>query len=350
MLLEYSREKLPYTQTKALFQPCNPSTSNKRIRIFTILLSCLALWFLFPRHLPCGSSTSYRSPYAFVTFLAQHPNHDNKTVPDSEDHYYIASRTLAYQLLHAPETRTNTSIPFVVLVTKDIAAHKVDRLRQDGATVKVVENIEASWMESGMKKWRHTMDKLYLFAMTEYEKVLFIDADMLIVKRLDSVFIDHTTAPKMVDPTLALEDEGPLPISYVLSAQAAFETAHHDYPPSTEYSATGHLSSGFFVASPCLKMYEYYIQLSKMEGRFRDNAMEQDLLNYAHRRDGPMPWTDITYTWTTTWPSMREYKAGAATLHEKFWEENLRIDLGIRKLWYEAKGAMEGYWNAKEEM
>ena len=77
--------------------------------------------------------------------------------------------------------------------------------------------------------------------------------------------------------------------------------------------------------------------------------MEQDLLSYAHRRDGPMPWTDITYTWTTTWPSMKEYQAGAVTLHEKFWEENLKVDLGIRKLWYLARGEMEGYWFGRQE-
>ena len=74
--------------------------------------------------------------------------------------------------------------------------------------------------------------------------------------------------------------------------------------------------------------------------------MEQGLLNYSHRRDGPMLWTEIYYQWTTNWPSMKEYDAGAASLHEKCWDPKMNLDLNLRKLWYIAKGEMEGYYRA----
>lgn len=130
----------------------------------------------------------------------------------------------------------------------------------------------------------------------------------------------------------------------MLSAQAYIEGRSHAYPPDHN----DYFSSGFMLAKPSIEMFNYYISLTKIEGRFRANALEQDLLNYAHRRDGPMPWMDVYYKWTTTWPSMKEYDAGAASLHEKWWDESIALDLKLRKLWYMVRGEMEGYHIALE--
>lgn len=73
-------------------------------------------------------------------------------------------------------------------------------------------------------------------------------------------------------------------------------------------------------------MYEYYVSFTEVKGRFRANAMGQDIFDYAQRRDAPMPWTSMYYTWTTSWPSMKEYKAGAASPHDKWWDETINLD------------------------
>ncbi|KAL9104296.1 MAG: hypothetical protein Q9163_000737 [Psora crenata] len=320
----------------------------KLVLIALTLFITISLLTCFPLRLYSPTSTaslaSSRSPYAYVTLLAQHPDLDNKTVPDDQDEYYLAVRTLAYQLLHAPETRTIASIPFVVLATKDIPQHKVDRLRKDGARVEIVEGIHADWLVPGLSRWRDMMCKLWMFELVEYEKVLFLDADMFIAKRIDGIFTDPATGPLSVNHNLAKHDEGPLPDTYLMAAQAYMEGRSHPYPPPK----TDHFSGGFLLAKPSLKMLDYYLSLLEIEGRFRADAMEQDLLNYAHRRDGPMPWSDVTYIWTTTWPSMKEYEMGAHSLHEKWWDESIVLDLRLRSLWYVARGEMKGYYNALE--
>ncbi len=63
-----------------------------------------------------------------------------------------------------------------------------------------------------------------------------------------------------------------------------------------------------------------------------------------------MPWTEVYYQWTTTWPSMKEFKAGAASLHEKWWDESIGLDKDLRRLWYEAKGQMVGWHAARDQM
>ena len=294
------------------------------------------------------SSTSLltsKSPYAYVTLLAPNPKLDNKTVPDDEDEYFVGTRVLAYQLLHAPRTCTNTSIPFVVLATPDIPESKLERLRKDGATVKVIERISESWMKPGLQRWRDMMSKLRVLELTQFEKVLFMDADMYIADRMDGIFTDPTAEPLVSKSELAIDDEDPLPETYIFSAQQYMEGRVHPYPPP----AGDYFSGGFFLCQPSMVTFNYYLAIAKIKDRFNSNAMEQGLLNYAHRREGPMPWTDIYYKWTTTWPSMKEYEAGAHSLHEKWWDEKIRLDPDLRKLWYIARGEMEGYHRGSEQ-
>ncbi|MCJ1451073.1 hypothetical protein MMC28_001407 [Mycoblastus sanguinarius] len=330
---------------------------NKRIQTALFLLFSLVIWVLTLSpfrvttpapifNAPSSTlSTSAKSPYAFVTLLNLNPELDNKTHADGEDEYFVGTRVLAYQLLHAPNTCSNTSIPFIVLATPDITESKLDRLRKDGATVKVVERISESWLKPGLERWRDQMSKLRMLELTQYKKVLFMDADMIVTRRMDGIFTDPTTEPLSPNTKLVKEDEGPLPKSYIFSAQTYMEGRVHPYPPP----AGDYFSGGFFLVQPSISMFHYYISLLKIEGRFNSNAMEQGLLNYAHRRDGPIPWTEIYYKWTTTWPSMKEYEAGAASLHEKWWDTKITLDLNLRKLWYIVRGEMEGYHRALEQ-
>ena len=329
---------------------------NKRIQatIGSLVVILVLAFILDPLHLGQKSpfslnfsafSSVSKFPYAYVTLLAPNPKLDNHTVPDDEDEYFVGTRVLAYQLLHSPKTGTNTSVPFVVLATKEVPESKLERLRKDGATVKVVENISESWMKPGLLRWRDMMSKLRMLELIQFEKVLFMDADMYIVERMDGIFTDPTTEPLVPKSELAVEDEGPLPESYIFSAQQYMEGRVHPYPPP----AGDYFSGGFFLCQPSIAMFNYYLTIAKIENRFDSDAMEQGLLNYAHRRDGPMPWTDIYYKWTTTWPSMNEYEAGAHSLHEKWWDEQIDLDPHLRKLWYIARGEMEGYHRGVEQ-
>lgn len=330
---------------------------NKRTQAGLFAITLTALWLLMFSpfkilpHSPGFSTVSAptsdatTSPYAYVTLLASNPKFDNTNSSDEEDEYFVAVRVLAYQLLHAPTTGTNTSIPFVVLATPDIAESKLERLRKDGATVKVIEKLSESWIKPGLERWRDVLSKLRILELTEYEKVLCLDADMYITRRLDGIFTDPTTTPRKPITELALEDEGPLPPSYMLSAQTYMEGRVHAYPPPTGSDTFG---VGFFLCQPSIEMFNYYLRVSKIKDRFNSNAPEQGLLNYAHRSEGPMPWTEVYYQWTTTWPSPKEFEAGAASLHEKWWDQSIVLDPGLRQLWFGAREEMVAFYQGLE--
>jgi hypothetical protein len=53
--------------------------------------------------------------------------------------------------------------------------------------------------------------------------------------------------------------------------------------------------------------------------RFDANLPEQNLLNYAHRRDGNMPWQTLWYGWNVHFASSEDLEGGVASVHEKWW-------------------------------
>lgn len=40
----------------------------------------------------------------------------------------------------------------------------------------------------GYEHWNNTLDKLYVFSLTDYDKVIFLDSDMMVVRNIDHLF------------------------------------------------------------------------------------------------------------------------------------------------------------------
>lgn len=47
----------------------------------------------------------------------------------------------------------------------------------------------------GYEHWNNTLDKLYVFSLTDYDKVIFLDSDMMVVRNIDHLFdMPHMSA------------------------------------------------------------------------------------------------------------------------------------------------------------
>lgn len=304
---------------------------------------------------------SPQSPFAFVAFLAdnwQHKEFDN----DDEDIYFYSTRVMGYQLMHNPSTRTNTSIPFVVLTTKGVSERKRSRLRKDGATVITVDDVPLpNWFSISNPYWVDVMTKLRVFQQTQYEKILLLDADVLPVRRLDDVF--HDPATETVAPLLDKKrdnDSIPLPATYMFAGMTAGGGREHDsetkekyYASMAKYNELEQVNAGFLLAAPSQEIYDYYTSILREEGRFDPSAPEQNMLIEAHRLDGPMPWKSIRYDWVINSPNFQDYENGVHAVHEKLWKGEHRIEeFGLKDLaalWDKARGEMEGYYRALDE-
>jgi alpha-N-acetylglucosamine transferase len=283
---------------------------------------------------------SSSSRYAIATFLA-----GDESEP-LEDPYFVATRILTYQLLHANETRCSRNLPFLVLVTHKVSQNKRDQLAKDGAEVVPVEDLPLSWwIKTGVTRWRDQFTKLRLLEMVEYDRILFIDADTLLTRPIDDIFDE----PVVRDPAETkfhrtrqiLSDEAQLPAQYVFAVRsdnALTGERDHPFPPLP----TLVFSAGFWVAAPSKEMFKYLLSVMGHWRRFNPHEMEQSLLNYAFRRAGVMPWVELDYRWSATWPSIRDLEGGVASLHEKFWKTGPEE---LVKVWRSWKERMEAYYN-----
>jgi alpha-N-acetylglucosamine transferase len=285
--------------------------------------------------------------YAIATFLTGDPASQD----DEDDDYFIATRVLTYQLLHANETRCHDpTIPFEVIVTSTVSQKKIDQLISDGAIVRRVEDIPLRWwIKTGVTRWADQFTKLRLFEMTQYDRILFIDADTLITRPVDAIFDE----PSIRAPYSALlnrkkavksDEIGVLPAEYVFAARsdnALTGERDHPFPPLP----TNVFSAGFWVAAPSLDMFQYLLSVMNHYRRFDPHTMEQSLLNYAFRRDASMPWIELDYQWSATWPNEKDVEGNVATLHEKFWSTGPDE---LQGKWQHARRRMEAYYDTEK--
>ncbi|KAH8750442.1 nucleotide-diphospho-sugar transferase [Hyaloscypha finlandica] len=280
--------------------------------------------------------------YAFTAFLAS----SNEAADDNKDLYFVATRMMIYQLLHDPETRTNNSYPFVVLVTKDVSERKKNRLVKDGAEVIVVEKLSLEWAKV-RKQWQDVLTKLRLFELVQFDKVLFLDSDTIITKRMDGIFDDPAAqsqknlgdSSENKSPT----DEGQQPSTYLFAGNAGSGGYDHVYPPPKG----NNFNAGCMVFRPSKEMFEYYSRLAKIKDRFPGRTPEQSLWSYAHRRDGNMPWKQLHHDWNVNWATWDDKEHGIASLHSKFWE--LDHDKKLQEFAMKIRWEMEGYWKGVEK-
>ena len=154
-----------------------------------------------------------------------------------DDEYFVSVRILGYQLMHSPKTGTNDSIPYLVCVSHTVSQQKRRILEEDGAIVILVETVpNPDWLSTdGINpRWKDLMTKLRIFQLTQYEKILYTDADMIILQSMDGIFHDSSARPLKSHPDMPQSDLTNPPPTYMFAAQAQAMGWTHPYPPASD--------------------------------------------------------------------------------------------------------------------
>ncbi|KAK4507849.1 hypothetical protein PRZ48_001584 [Zasmidium cellare] len=296
-----------------------------------------------------SSLETTKAKFAYATFLGPNPSQDQEK-DINDDKYFVAARLLAYQLLHASETRTTHDYPFIVLVSEGVSEVKRERLRKDGAIVWERELVDAAWINTPVPGWRTVLTKLRLWELTQFDRICFLDGDTVLAKPLDAVFEDPAAAhPKMTDtkPKAIKPDEGPLPESYLYAGIQEIAPVHQ-YPPTEEHHDWPnywYLNAGFFVMQPSLDVLAYYLSLLDVPNKFDAGLPEQNLLNYAHRPDGNMPWTHLDTKWNMHFVTWDDLQGGVHSLHANFWKPSDERLVPFLLQW---RWRMEGFFEGRD--
>lgn len=108
------------------------------------------------------------------------------------EEYLIALRVLLYGYKHDPETR-DTDRDVVVLTTPQVTFEVEDLLRSEGAIIsrhELITSIPNPHDLSGTHRWKDQFNKLLIWNMTQYERVLMTDSDMLMAKSMKGIWDD----------------------------------------------------------------------------------------------------------------------------------------------------------------
>lgn len=319
-----------------------------KFRLLSVVLLSLFLgiaWYLHATSAPSPPAylgSSYRNydssahlpdtDFAIATFL---------TGQATDDSYFVATRVLTHQLLRAEATKIDPKkVTFLILCSESVSKEQKDALRDDGATIVEVRDVPVNWwIHSGVTRWKEQFTKLRVFEMIEYKRILFMDADILITGRIDAIFEEPevaTLAPTLDRKKQAKWGESQLPAQWLFAARsdnAFIGERQHPTPPLQTLS----FSAGFFLVAPDRSIFEYLLSIMAIPRRFDPFTMEQSLLNYAFRREGRMPWRELHWKWSATWPNEKDVEMGVVTLHEKLWKTGPQA---LQDIWNRRKGEM----------
>jgi glycogenin glucosyltransferase len=92
-------------------------------------------------------------------------------------------------VLHKTLINTGTEYPFLVLLTSDVSTYTISILEKQNIQYKVIDSIINNPTDVDKKhRWFSTYSKLHVFNQTQYDKIVYLDADILVLKNIDELF------------------------------------------------------------------------------------------------------------------------------------------------------------------
>lgn len=262
------------------------------------------------------------------------------------DYYFEATRILAYRLLHRSDTKDLQGRRLIVLTTESVLPFQIRALQDTGAIVRPVAAIAPPKGTDPTRinpQWKDQYTKLALWNMTEFSRILYIDADILPIRPMSPVF----------DTPLSIDKDGE---EYIFGAtyDSAWLRDFGRYsrpvptPGPNDTHAGGAFNAGMFFIKPSRKQAAYVqsIYETPVEGQDFTNGMEQDMLHYAYRDEGEYPWTRLSQMYNTQWPRLEDWEVSHA-LHDKMWREDSPVQWDLRRYWYVAWGEMLGWMDER---
>lgn len=112
--------------------------------------------------------------------------------------------TYGVALLVESMKRVNTQYPLHVLITNNVSEAAREMVRQLGVTFEIVDTISVTDEINEYNKtinaplaatWKDCWTKYRIFDLTQFDKIVFLDADIMVLKNLDHLFdLPHMTS------------------------------------------------------------------------------------------------------------------------------------------------------------
>lgn len=212
-----------------------------------------------------------------------------------------------------------------MLVTENVAQWKQDRLAADGAMVKVVPILqipnlpsrEATYAPKPMSiycRWIDQFTKLQLWKLTEYDRIVYMDSDLLPLANTEELF--------SMDIRQTSSTEVPFEYSFAASPNLLGKGEDGSINVGVGFNA------GFFVLKPDTSLFDKIWELAMVPEQpwnlHRD--MEQGLLNEVFKSSGQAPMVRLHWSWNVK-DMPDEWMEAARVVHARWFDLNLSLTL-----------------------
>ena len=109
---------------------------------------------------------------------------------DNDEEYILGIRVLIKSI-----KMTGTKYPVIVLVAENVSESSRQQFEELGAIIQEVSNIPNPYKEhlqarrSYKDRFEYTFNKLYLWSLTDYDRIIYMDADNVVLYNMDELFL-----------------------------------------------------------------------------------------------------------------------------------------------------------------
>ncbi|MCX8956366.1 glycosyltransferase family 8 protein [Erwinia psidii] len=199
--------------------------------------------------------------------------------------------------LHKSLLRAKTAWPLVVMVTSNIDAAARHLLERAGCLLREVTPLLKDTNKQtryANERFAEVWSKLAVWQLTEFERVVFLDADMLVTRNMDELF-DLQLPNGWIAACHACRCNPGKIASYPKSWRP--ENCFYSYCKGVEHTVQpdeveDYLNGGLLVLKPDRQVFDDMVhQLSALDDLSRYLFAEQDFLNdFYHQRWQPLPY------------------------------------------------------------
>lgn len=284
----------------------------------------------FATRAPHNYNPNGPTTYAYATFMATRN-------PSIHDPYFLAIHSLIHRVLWSPRSRTS-KYPFVVFVSDYVTEEQRTLLSGAGAIVRELAPVIWTPNVPGVeKRWKDLFAKLNMWRETEFERILFLDADAFPLTNIDGMF-DVAPVQQCVEGKLQADDV----LADGTSVCEPFVFAGVAQDPWSGTSTD--VNVGSMVFTPSLRMHERLLQNYVKTDKYDCLMAEQAFLNWQFSKAGPFPATTLERTWGGVFPKEDE-DGSLNVVHEKIWV----AESGWQKReWVETWVEMVKYYESEE--
>lgn len=250
----------------------------------------------------------------------------DNTTSRHEDMYYLNAQAMVYSLKHDPETRLNEDTEVAIMITETISHVKRISLLGLGVRLILVKSIQIHGISDLNDQWKNCYTKLYLFQMTFYQQILYMDTDLTVLSNPTGIFQE-------MDDHKASKNE------YYFGAVQDLKLGKNTF------------NAGIFLFEPSCTYYDDLVSSVGEVKSYDSQFHEQGLLNWFFKKDGTGPssvgWKNLPEKYNFQWINERPpaHSLASTFMHCKVWKE--LIPQQVYSKWRQKMIQLQEYQNTR---